>query len=295
VDAGIGRPQDFPADTAGKIALIGRGVLFFSHKVANAEAAGALAVIVYNDEPGLFSGNLGGPSNIPALAISQEDGRALLTMVQAGPVSARLEVRTESGSRDSQNVFARPQEGECRLIAGGHYDSVPAGPGANDNASGAATVVEMARALAADGEFDDVCFLLFGAEEIGLVGSDHFVESLTPAQGETLEAMLNFDMVGVGTQWLLAGSPSMTDLAAAEADERGLDYSVEASTPIGSDHASFINAGIPAVFFHSLFAVVADDPNYHTAGDRAEHVQPTRMAEIADLGLAVIDTLLGSR
>jgi aminopeptidase YwaD len=216
-------------------------------------------------------------------------------MVQAGLVSVRLEVRTESGSRDSQNVVGRPQDGECRLIAGGHYDSVPAGPGANDNASGSATVVEMARVLAADGELDDVCFLLFGAEEVGLFGSARFVESLTPAEGGALEAMLNFDMVGVGTQWLLSGSPSITDLAAAEADERGLDYIVESSSPIGSDHASFINAGIPAIFFHSLFVVIADDPNYHTAEDRAEHVQITRMAEIADLGLAVIDLLLGGR
>ncbi len=295
VDAGIGRPQDFPADSAGKIALMGKGVLSFSDKVDNAEAAGAAGVIVYNDEPGLFSGNLARPSAIPVLAISQEDGQALLATVGAGPVSARLEVRTESGSRDSQNVVARPQEGECRLVAGGHYDSVPAGPGANDNASGTATVVEMARVLAADGEFDDVCFLLFGAEEIGLIGSARFVDSLTPTEEETLEAMLNFDMVGVGTQWLLAGSPSMTDLAVSEAEEQGLDYVVDDAPLSVSDHASFIDAGIPAVFFHSFFAVVSDDPNYHTAGDRAKHVQPTRMAEIADLALAVIDDLLSSR
>lgn len=295
VHADIGRPQDFSADTAGRIALIRRGVLIFSDKVANAEAAGALGVIVYNDEPGLFTGTLAEPSAIPALAISQEDGQTLLTMMQAGPVSARLEVRTESGSEDSQNVVARPQDGQCRLIAGGHYDSVPVGPGANDNASGAATVVEMARVLAADGEFDDVCFVLFGAEEIGLIGSAHFVESLTLAQEEALEGMINFDMVGVGTQWLLTGSPSITGLATAEADERGLDYVVETSPSVGSDHASFTNAGIPAVFFHSFFAAVADDPRYHTAEDRAEHVQADRMAEIADLGLAVIDILLGSR
>ena len=48
-------------------------------------------------------------------------------------------------------------------------------------------------------------------------------------------------------------------------------------------------------FFHSFFTVIADDPNYHSAGDQAEHVQPTRMAEVADLGLAVIDLLLSSR
>lgn len=295
VDAGIGRPQDFPAGSAGKIALVGRGVLFFSDKVANAEAAGAVGVIMYNDEPGLFRGTLAGPSAIPTLAISEEDGEALLVMMQAGPVSARLEVRTESGPRDSQNVFGRPQDGECRVIAGGHYDSVPAGPGANDNASGTGTAVEMARVLAADGELDDVCFVLFGAEEIGLIGSAHYVDSLTPAQGETLEAMLNFDMVGVGARWFLGGSLSMTDLAATEADERGLDYIVDRSPSIGSDHASFTNAGIPAIFFHSLFEFVGDDPDYHTAEDRAEHVQPTRMAEIGDLGLAMIDILLAAR
>ncbi len=216
-------------------------------------------------------------------------------MVQAGPVSVRLEVRTGSGDRDSQNVVAQPQDGECRVVAGGHYDSVPAGPGANDNASGAATVVEMARVLAADGEFDDVCFVLFGAEEINLIGSAHFVESLTPIEEETLEAMLNFDMVGVGTQWLFAGSPSMTDLAAVEADERDLDYVVGGSSPVGSDHISFINAGIPAVFFHSFFEAPIDDPRYHTAEDRAEHVQPTRMAGIAEVGLAVIDAVLSGR
>ena len=63
----------------------------------------------------------------------------------------------------------------------------------------------------------------------------------------------------------------------------------------GSDHGSFINAGIPAIFFHSMFAVVADDPNYHTAEDKAEHVQADRMAEIGEVALAVIDTLLSGR
>jgi aminopeptidase YwaD len=295
VDAGYGQRQEFPADTAGKIALIRRGVLLFSDKVANAEAAGAVGVIVYNNVPGPFTGSLGGPSAIPAVSISQEDGRSLLAMMEAGPVSVRLEVRTESGSAGSQNVVARPEDGECRVVAGGHYDSVPAGPGANDNASGTATVVEMARVLAADGELDDVCFVLFGAEEVGLIGSARFVESLTPAEKEMLEAMLNFDMVGVGTRWFLIGSPSIVDLAAAEAGKRGLDYVVDTSSPIASDHASFADAGVPAVFFHAFFAVIADDPHYHTAEDRVENVQSALMAEIGDLGLAVIDVLLSSR
>ena len=295
VGASIGRPGDFPADTAGKIALIQRGTLRFSEKVANAAAAGAVGVVIYNDRPGLFGGDLSGLSEIPAVAMSQEDGEALLTMMQSGPVSVRLEVRTESGRQDSQNVIARPPDGECRVVAGGHYDSVPGGPGANDNASGTATVVEMARALAADGEFDDVCFVLFGAEEVGLIGSSRFVAMLTTLESETLEAMLNFDMVGVGTNWLLSGSLSITDIAVAEAEERGLDYIRSSPDISGSDHASFLAADVPAIFLHSFFDVAADDPRYHTAEDQPQHVEPSRMGEIGDAGLAIIEELLRGR
>ena len=295
VNAGIGRPDEFPADSAGKIALIQRGILPFSEKVANAATAGAVGAVIYNNEPGLFLGALSEPSAIPALAISEEDGEALLAKMQSGPVSVRLTVLTEAGPRDSQNVIARPPAGECRVVAGGHYDSAPGSPGANDNASGTATVVEMARVLAADGEFDDACFVLFGAEEAGLIGSSRFVGMLTAAERETLEAMLNFDMVGVGTSWLLGGSLSIIDIAVAEAEERDLDYIRGSSDQSGSDHASFLAAGIPAIFLHSFFETIADDPRYHTAEDQPQHVEPGRMAEIGDEGLAVIDELLASR
>jgi aminopeptidase YwaD len=179
------------------------------------------------------------------------------------------------------------------VVAGGHYDSVPAGPGANDNASGTATVVEMARVMAADGELDEgVCFALFGSEEVGLIGSARFVESLSRAELEALEGMFNFDMVSVGTRWLLTGSPSLEQLAAGEAETDGLDYSVARSDIGGSDHASFLAAGIPAVFLHSYTKTVADDPNYHTANDIADNVRATRMAEAGRLGLDMIDALL---
>jgi len=297
VDAGIGRPGDFPADTPGKIALIKRGILYFSDKAANAAEAGAAAAVIYNDKPGLFGGELSEPSTIPVLGISQEDGEALLAMLKEGAVSARLEVRTQSGPRNSQNVVARPPDGECRVIAGGHYDSVPAGPGANDNASGTATALEIARVLAADGEFDDACFVLFGAEEVGLVGSAAFVDSLTAAEEEKLEGVLNFDMVGTGAQWFLAGPSGLSDLAEKEADERGLKSTVSTSSPeqLGSDHASFLNASIPAIFIHSYTRTLADDPHYHTAEDKPKYVQATLMAEAGEIGLGMIESMLASR
>ena len=297
VDAGIGRPEEFPADTAGKIALIKRGTLYFSDKAANAAAAGAAAAIIYNDKPGLFGGDLSSQPKIPVLSVSQEDGEALLAMINEGPVSARLEVRTRSGPRDSQNVVARPPDGECRVISGGHYDSVPAGPGANDNASGTATAVEMARVLAAGGDFEGACFVLFGSEEVGLIGSARFVDSLTAAQKTKLEGVLNLDMVGTGSQWFLAGPAELSNLAKKLADERGLKSRASTDSPeqLGSDHASFLNAGIPAIFIHRYTLTLADDPHYHTSEDKAEYVQATPLADIGEVALAMIQALLASR
>ncbi len=175
---------------------------------------------------------------------------------------------------------------------GGHYDSVPAGPGANDNASGTATALEIASVLAADGELDDVCFVLFGAEEVGLIGSGAFVRSLSPDERSDVQGMLNFDMVGAGTDWLLSGSDELRDLAAAEADRLGLVYQTSGGLPAGagSDHAPFIQAGIPAIIFHRL-----GDPHYHTNEDTAGFIQVNFLEEIGTLGLAVLDALLMGR
>jgi len=83
-NCGPGNPTDFPAAVSGNIALIQRGTLTFSNKVVNAMAAGARAVIIYNNVPGNFLGQLGGPNNwIPAVSLSQADGLALQTNVPA--------------------------------------------------------------------------------------------------------------------------------------------------------------------------------------------------------------------
>lgn len=294
ISTGLGRPEEFPADTAGKIALIGRGDIPFGDKAANAAAAGAAAALVYNNSPGPFLGNLGAPSAIPAASMSGDDGQELLSLLGAGPVTLRLTVRTQSGPRESRNVVARPPDGQCRAVVGGHYDSVPAGPGANDNASGSATSIEMARVLAADGQFDGVCFVLFGAEEVGLLGSAAYIESLSTTQKQQLEGMVNLDMVGVGSQWFIAGSLALRDLAVGQAERLGFSRTVplDASAGGGSDHASFIAAGVPAVFLHRMFRNPADDPHYHTAGDIFSAVEASSLSEAGPLALAVLQALL---
>ncbi len=289
VSAGLGTPAEYPPGAAGKVVLLQRGGLTFTEKVQNAAAAGAAAAIIYNNQPGPFQGRANGRTAIPAIAISQEDGRTLLDLLKAGQVTLHAEVQAQTQGGESQNVIARPPGGDCRLILGGHYDSVPAGPGANDNASGTATVLEIARVLAAGGRQPGACFALFGAEEIGLVGSAQFVNSLSDGERRRITAMLNFDMLAVGSGWPLAGSPAILDLAASQARALGLEYETQAElTPdVGSDHASFIEAGIPSIIFNCFC-----DPNYHTADDRFEFVQESRLRDAGALGLAVARTLL---
>jgi len=291
IPAERGYPQHFPAGTSGSIVLIERGEITFGEKVANATAAGAAGVIIYNNESGPFAGQLGDESRIPAASISREDGLALADLLSTQTVTARLNVETRTETVDSHNVVAEPPSGVCRIVLGGHYDSVPAGPGANDNASGTATVIEIARALAADRTFDDICFVLFGSEEIGLVGSEFYVSSLSDDELAGLEAMLNFDMLAVGDEWPLIGSQQVVSVAAQEADKLSIPHTSRSNLPegSGSDHAPFLRRGVPAMFFNCFC-----DPNYHTADDRFEFIEESRLAEAGAIGLATAQALLAT-
>ncbi len=291
--AGLGAESDYPARIDGKIALVKRGVLFFSQKVANAFNAGAVAVVVYNNEPGIFGGQLSEQSAIPTASISREDGEMLRDLIENAanpqPVRLRLNLDQETVKSQSQNVTAYPPDHTCRIVVGAHYDSVSAGPGANDNASGTSVAIEIARALAADGGFDDVCFALFGAEEAGLLGSRWYVEQLTEPEKLIIEAMLNFDMLAVGDEWPLVGSDAIKDIAMEAAEKLGLDYSLMSALPdgAGSDHAPFIQAGIPAILFNCFC-----DEHYHTKDDSFEFLKEERLREAGALGMQVIGRIL---
>jgi aminopeptidase YwaD len=286
--AGIGRPEDFPPEgMAGRLALVQRGELTFSDKVANATAAGASAVIVYNNEQGAFQGDLESESAIPAVGVSREDGQRLLDLLDQGPVSVHLLVEESLRKATSRNVVARPPDGLCRRLVGAHYDSVEAGPGANDNASGVAALLETARVLASGDAREGVCFATFGAEEVGLIGSHHFVAELSMEERQTLEGMINLDMVGVGDQWWLFGSDGLVTELDAGAAALGLDpVPVQTSTRSSSDQNSFLDAGITAVLLHRF-----DDPRYHTAEDQAQFVDPQLLQQATEMALLALRLL----
>ena len=289
VYADAGLPEDFPEDTEGAIVLLRRdGVVFFRDKVANAIDAGAAGVIIYNHEPSILLGSLETAVSVPVVGISMTEGEDLRALLDGGAVTAGVSVGAVSDAT-SYNVIAEPPGEECETVTGGHYDSVQVAPGASDNASGTATVLEIAAVLAHNGTMGSNCFVLFGSEEIGLVGSAHYVSQLTTEERGRLKAMLNLDMVGVGDQaWWLIGDLELQERTASIADDLGIDDVVPSTLirGMGSDHASFAQAGIPVLMFHRW-----EDPLLHTPQDVIDRVNPQYLEEAARMGIALLESL----
>jgi aminopeptidase YwaD len=284
---GAGEPGDFPPEVAGNIALIERGTLLFEEKVINAATSGALAVVIYNNEAGTFFGSANNVP-IPSVTISQSEGQMLVAALRDGAVVGEVGVGSLSDSI-SRNVIAKAPGAECETISGGHYDSVPWAPGASDNASGTATVLEIAAVLMENGGAGDNCFVLFGAEELGLLGSRHFISTLSQEEKDRIKAMLNFDMVGVGDDtWWLIGTPELQQQMGQLATSLSIVAQPSNLSGTSSDHASFLQAGIPALMFHRW-----QDPLLHTPEDVAGRVRPELLEQAARMGLAMLEALDG--
>lgn len=278
----------------GKIALVERGQIPFSQKVKNALGAGAGAVIVYNNQEGeLDSATLGQKVSVPVLGLNRAGGEGLRQALRSNPglnVNLNVDVRDETITMS--NVIAqRPAlsggENAPLLIIGGHFDSVPAGPGANDNASGTAVVLELARSLQQRYPAYELRFAAFSGEEIGLVGSNDYVQKLSAADRQRLVAMINIDMISVGTQFWVGGKPELTRLALGAAQNEGLNTQVMPKAALsGSDSFSFDQAGLPTLFLNRL-----DDPNYHRPEDTADKVPPERLGQVGRVVMKVIDGL----
>jgi len=182
------------------IALIQRGTCTFAVKALNAEAAGAEAVIIFNQgntpaREGLIIGTLGGINvvGIPVVGASFANGVALS---QAGS-QAFVSIGAPQNIT-LYNVLAESKDGDPNnvVMAGAHLDSVAAGPGINDNGSGSAALLEVAEQMRKVKPRNKVRFSWWGAEEAGLVGSTAYVNGLSQAEKDKIALYLNFDMVG---------------------------------------------------------------------------------------------------
>lgn len=238
--------------------------------------AGAVAVVLSRKrgEPIPYQPLYAVDTLIPALFISREEGTKLLDLA-AQAEELIVSVHTESELVESRNVIAElPGTGDGIVVVGAHYDTVPqTGVGANDNASGTAVIVALAEALSGQSLPFTVRFVSFGAEEVGLLGSSHYVDSLSDAELGRVKAMLNFDVVGSGAYTAVSGYRELTEAAS----ELAADLQVQTQTgslPFGvsSDHAPFEIAGVPVLFFWA-----PDISRIHSPADTLEFVQPERL------------------
>lgn len=193
------------------------------------------------------------------------------------------------------------------IILGAHFDHLGLGerhslggaaarglihPGADDNASGTALVLELARRLKAHPPRRSVTFLHFSGEEEGLLGSTQWVRNPTLPLA-SVKAMLNFDMVGrmdpTHPTVLLGGlgMPASGLEAAKRHLPRGLTLGQDLGAAIGaSDHVSFAMARIPTFFFFT--GLHAD---YHRPTDTADRINAKGMAQLATFAFQVTRNL----
>ncbi|MDA1476803.1 M20/M25/M40 family metallo-hydrolase [Bacillus sp. CLL-3-40] len=285
--AGLGRPGDFTEDVKGKVAVISRGELTFYEKAKNAADAGAAAVIIYNNKDSLAAliPNLAGKTvDIPVVGIGKEDGEKLLTKTKATLKLDALKHQT------SQNVIGvRRAKGVKKpdiVYITSHYDSVPYGPGANDNASGTSVVLELARTMKNIPADKEIRFIAFGAEEIGLLGSEHYVSKLSDQEVKRSAANFNLDMVA--TNWenasqlninTLDGSGNLVWTLSKQAALKLKKGSVlHLSKGGSSDHVPFHEAGIDSAnFIWEEPGTGALEPWYHSPYDTIDHISKKRL------------------
>ncbi len=190
------------------------------------------------------------------------------------------------------------------IVVGAHLDHLGTSPlrsldpdrghavrnGADDNASGTAAVLELARRFESSPTRRTVLFAHFGAEEAGMIGSQAFLEdSIVPIA--SIRFMLNLDMVGrlggrrIGVRGTRS-APSLASLVDSVAAALGVDVDGSGAVALDSDHAPFHLKRIPVL--HLTSGMHRD---YHRTTDDAEHIDAVGIVRIVDLAEALIRTI----
>jgi hypothetical protein len=245
--------SDFAGFPRGRVALLRRGTCFMFQKARNAAAAGAAAVLIANDGPPIAATLVRPGIGIPVLGIASALVSELARKAQAAIVQVRIVVSAVTRRARAPNVIADlPGRSRGVVLLGAHLDSVPNGPGINDNGSGTALVLEIARQARRLGirPAQGLRFAFWGGEELGLVGSGSYVASLG-AGVRQFRAVLNFDGVGSPNFGRFVydgdrqppGSVQIEDAFRAYFAAR--HQAVDEIALEGSDHTPFALAGVP--------------------------------------------------
>jgi Zn-dependent M28 family amino/carboxypeptidase len=291
-------------DVAGKVVLCRRDDRNLEvYRQAIAHQVGALLMVEFGDEDEPFGRSSvydiepWVPQPIPVLLISRKVAQDLLigtdyTLDQLSlrfhsvPLSTTVQVSVtteEEEEVEARNVLgiipgSDPEVGSDVIVVGAHYDHLGRDPdgeiyrGANDNASGVAVLLEIARLWQEQGctPARSILFAAWDAEEMGLLGSRHFVST---ADAFNVISNLNMDMLGVGEQLEFDGVGTLATQLRAAADTYGITSTLTPEQG-GSDHVSFREARIPA-------SVLGWQPdfNLHTVHDQASAIEPALIRE----------------
>ncbi|WP_026568592.1 M28 family peptidase [Bacillus sp. UNC41MFS5] len=291
----VGLANDVQVDLTGKIALVERGGITFVQKVKNVVAKGAAGVLMYNSSTNIGNNFGQAEGQVPAVAITHEQGLELVEKLKNGPVGATLDVDIEKIEKTSYVVEAKLKPNKNKdtgqiVTIGAHHDSVHLGPGANDDASGVSAVLELARIFVNTPIDTEVRFLTFGSEERGMVGSSFYVSQLPKSDINRMVAHFQMDMIGgaeAGEDHPLGGlimytidgkKNLVTDLGAASGS-RMYDVALPYGQLGRSDHQPFHDVGIPsALFIHSPV-----EPQYHQPTDTIEHISKEKLQQAASI------------
>jgi Zn-dependent M28 family amino/carboxypeptidase len=328
------------AGVTGQIVLMQRGSCPFAQKATNAQAAGAVGAIIFNSgtpgNEGVVAGTLGETAQdgqptppdvtIPVVGISYAEGDRLAN--EADPTTGQIVVTAESDRRTSSNVIADTRSGDPDnvTIMGAHLDSVPEGPGINDNGSGSAFLLETALRMAEERIRTEnrVRFAWWGAEESGLVGATRYVAAISDAEFAQIAANLNFDMLASPNHGKFVYDGDFSDTTppatapvvnpgAAYIERKFVRYFDSQGIPTEptafdgrSDYKPFQDNGVAAGGLFSGAEVakspaqvakwggtagVAFDPNYHGAGDDIDNLDLRGYEQLADGGAHVLAML----
>ncbi|MCG7595626.1 M28 family metallopeptidase [Mycobacterium sp. PSTR-4-N] len=306
--------QDYDGlPTQGAVVVVDRGSCPFGEKQTAAASRGAVALIVVNNSDGEMTGGTLGEDTevtIPVVSVAKAEGPRLREAAgEQATIRMNAGVRTEK----TRNVIAQTKTGSTSdvVVVGAHLDSVPEGPGINDNGSGTAAVLETALQLGSSPQVANaVRFAFWGAEEEGLLGSYNYVNSLDVDQLTDIALYLNFDMLGSpnpgyftydGDQSAALGNQPVPRVPEGSAGiERSLvayldsagKQAEDTSFDGRSDYDAFTRAGVPSGGLFSgaedkmtaeeaeLWGGKADqpfDPNYHKASDTFDKIDRTAM------------------
>ncbi len=299
---------------SGAVVLADRGKCPFNDKLAAATARGAVALVVAdNVEEKEMGATLGEKTDvkIPVVGVSKSDGA---TLRGRGGETVTVRVNASVEEIVARNVIAQTRTGSTAdvVMTGAHLDSVPEGPGINDNGSGVAAVLETALQLGpAPLVRNAVRFAFWGAEELGLAGSERYVETLTGDQLRDIALYLNFDMLASpnpgyftydgdqSTSTPRGSAPPRVPEGSAGIERTLVAYLKSAGKPAQdtsfdgrSDYDGFTLAGIPS---GGLFAGAEEnktagqaelwggrahepfDPNYHKPTDTIDQIDRTAL------------------